>query len=44
MSSDTFSAFAVGVCFGFAVVSLGCVALCLKLYTEFIKEKKYREP
>lgn len=26
----------------FALVSLGCVALCVKLYTEFIKEKKYR--
>lgn len=26
------------------LVCMGCVALSLKLYTEFIKEKKYREP
>lgn len=28
----------------FAILSLGGAMLSLKLYTEFVKEKKYREP
>ena len=27
-----------------AIAALGCAGLCVKLYSEFVKEKKYREP
>lgn len=42
-SADASYGFAVlaGFC---ALVSLAGAGLALKLYTEFVKEKKYREP